>query len=59
VCQRDWPRRPLSVKLGLERKFVFETLDATGCGFFCGNKQDRRQAVAGAPVESDVSLSQR
>jgi len=34
-------------------------LDATERRFFRGNKQDRRQAVAGAPVESDVSLPQR
>jgi hypothetical protein len=36
--------------------FVFEPLDAAERGFFRGNKQDRRQAVAGAAVESDVSL---
>ena len=59
VRQRDWSRRPVSVKFGFERIFVFKPLDATERGFFRGNKQDRRQAVAGAPVESDVSLPQR
>ena len=48
--KRDGSRRPVGVKFGLERIFVFESLDATGRGFFCGNKQDRRQAVARAPV---------
>src|ERR1700682_2080165 len=57
--QRDWSRRPVSVKFGFERIFVFKPLDATERGFLRGNKQDRRQAVAGAPVESDVSLPQR
>src|SRR5882762_5486875 len=59
VRQRDWSRRPVSIKFGFERIFVFEPLDATERGFFRGNKQDRRQAVAGASVESDVSLPQR
>jgi hypothetical protein len=59
VRQRHWSRRPLSVKFGFERIFVFEPLDATERGFFRGNKQDRRQAVAGAPVDSDVSLIER
>jgi hypothetical protein len=59
VRQRDWSRRPVGVKFGFERIFVFEPLDATGRRFFCGNNQDRRQAVAGAAVESDVSLPQR
>jgi hypothetical protein len=59
VCQRDWSRRPLSVKFALERIFVFKPLDATERRFLRGNKQDRRQAVAGAAVETDVSLSQR
>ena len=59
VRQRDRSRRPVGVKFGLERIFVFKPLDATERGFFRGNKQDRRQAVAGAPVESDVSLPQR
>ena len=58
VCQRDWPRRPVSVKFSFERIFVFKPLDATKRRFFGGNKQDRRQAVAGAPVEGDVSLPQ-
>jgi hypothetical protein len=56
--QRNGSRRPVSVKFGLERKFVFKPPDATERGFFRGNQQDRRQAVAGAPVESDVSLPQ-
>jgi hypothetical protein len=38
---------------------MLKLLDATERRFLCGNKQDRRQAVAGAPVESDVSISQR
>ena len=59
VRQRDRSRRPVSIKFGLERIFVLEPLDATERGVFRGNKQDRRQAVAGAPVESDVSLPQR
>ena len=57
--QRDRSRRPVGVKFGFERIFVFEPLDATERRFFGGNKQDRRQAVARAPVESDVSLPQR
>jgi hypothetical protein len=56
--QRDWSRRPVSVKFGFERKFVFKPLDATERRFFRGNKQDRRQAAAGAPVESGISLPQ-
>src|SRR6202043_3155538 len=59
VRKRDRSRRPLGVKFGLERIFVFKSLDATGRGFFCSNKQDRRQAVARAPVEGDASLPQR
>jgi hypothetical protein len=59
VRQRDWSRRPINVKFGLERMFVFEPLDATERGFFHGNKQDRHQAVAGATVESDVALAQQ
>src|SRR5260370_30801892 len=59
VRQRNWSRRPVSVKFGFERIFVFKPLDATERGFFRGNEQDRRQAVAGAPVESGVSLPQR
>ena len=56
---RDWSRRPVSVKFGFERLFVFEARNATARAFFRGNKQDRRYAVAGAPVEGDVSLPQR
>src|SRR6202051_4386368 len=59
VRQRDRSRRPVSVKFGLERIFVLKPLDATQRRFFRGNKQDRGQAVAGAPVERDVSLPQR
>jgi hypothetical protein len=58
VRQRDWSRRPVRVKFSFERIFVFKPLDATKRRFFGGNKQDRRQAVAGAPVEGDVSLPQ-
>src|SRR5882762_10770099 len=57
VRQRDWSRRPVSVEFGFKRIFVFKPLDGTERGFFRGNKQDRRQAIAGAPVES--SLPQR
>ncbi len=57
--QREGSRRPVSVKFGLERIFVFKPLDGTERGCFGGNEQDRRQPVAGAPVESDVSLPQR
>jgi hypothetical protein len=59
MCQRDRSRRPVRIKFALERVFVFEPLDATGRGFFCGNKQDRRQAGAGPAVERDVSLPER
>ncbi len=59
VRQRDRSRRPVSVKFGSERIFVFKPLNATERSFFRGNKQDRRQAVAGAPVEREVSLPQR
>jgi hypothetical protein len=59
ACQCDRSRRPVSVKFSLERIFGFKPLDAIERSFFRGSKQDRRQAVAGAPVESDVSLSQR
>ncbi len=59
VRQRDWSRRPVSVKFGLERILVFKPLDATQRSFFRRNKQDRRQAIAGAAVESDVALPQR
>jgi hypothetical protein len=44
---------------------VFQSLDATGRGLFCGNKPDRRQAVARArryramsPSRSDEYLAQ-
>src|ERR1700737_2274029 len=57
--QRDRSRRPVSVKFGFQRMFVFKPLNATERGFFRGNKQDRRQAVAGASVESNVALPQR
>jgi hypothetical protein len=57
--QCDWSRRPVSVKFGSERIFVFKPLDATQRGFFRGNKQDPGQAVAGAPIESNVSFPQR
>jgi hypothetical protein len=50
VRKRDGSRRPVGVKFGLERIFVFKSLDVTRRAFFCGNKQDRRQAVARAPV---------
>src|ERR1700694_1152168 len=59
VRQRDWSRRPVSVKFGFERIFVFKPLDGAERRFVRGNKQDRRQAVDGAPVESDCSLPQR
>src|ERR1700722_8108230 len=59
VRQHDGPRRAVSVKFGLERIFVLKPLDATERRFVRGNQQDRRQAAAGAPVESDVSLPQR
>src|SRR6202040_2210774 len=59
VGKCDRSRRPVNVKFGLERIFVFKPLDATERGFFRGNKQDRGQAVAGAPVERDGALSQR
>src|SRR6267154_2591055 len=59
VRQRDWTRRPVSVKFGFERIFVFKPLDASERSFFRGNKQNRRQAIAGAPVESKVSHPQR
>ncbi len=57
--QRDGSRRPVSIKFALERIFMFKSLDASERGFFRGSKQDRRQAVAGAPVESEISLRQR
>jgi hypothetical protein len=38
VRQRERSRRPVTV----ERKFVFEPLDATERGLFRGNQQDRR-----------------
>src|SRR6266404_4253010 len=59
MCQLDRSRRPVGVKFSLERIFVFKPLDATERGFLCGNKQDWRQAVAGATVERDVSLPER
>src|SRR3984957_9323430 len=57
--QRDRSGRPVGVKFTFEPIFVFKPLDATERAFFRGSKQDRRQAVAGAPVESYVSLPQR
>ena len=38
---------------------VLKPFDATGRRFFRGNEQDRRQAGAGAPAESEVSFPQR
>jgi hypothetical protein len=57
--QRDRPRRPVGVKFGLERIFVFKPLDTTERRFVSRNQQDRRQPDAGAPDERDVSLPQR
>ena len=59
VRQRDGLGRPVGVKLGLERVFVLEPFDRAQRRFFRGNNQDRRQATAGAPVESAISLAQR
>ena len=59
VCQRDRSRRPVSLEFGFERMFVLKPFDAIERGFFRGNEQDRRQTVAGAPVESDVSFPQQ
>src|ERR1700721_3700933 len=59
VRQRGWSGRPVSIKFRFERIFVLEPLDRTERRFVRGNKQDRRQAAAGAPVERDVSLPQR
>src|ERR1700686_4179458 len=59
VRQRDRSRRPVRIKFAFERIFVLKPLDASGRRSFRGDKQDRRQAIAGTPVESDVSLPQR
>src|ERR1700688_1198311 len=59
ACKPDRSRRPVSVKFGFERIFVFKPLYTTERRFLRGNQQDRRQAVAGAAVESDISLPQR
>ena len=56
--KRDGSRRPVSVKFGLERIFVFKPGDRGERRFFRGNKQDWCQAAAGAPVESNVALPQ-
>src|ERR1700676_3093689 len=58
VRKCDGSRRPVGVKFGLERIFVFKPLDATGRPFIRGNKQNWRQAAAGAAVESNVALPQ-
>src|SRR6267142_6015940 len=50
---------PRQYQFGFERIFMLKPLDATERRFFRGNKQDRRQAVAEAAVESNVSLPQR
>jgi hypothetical protein len=57
--QRNRPNCPVGVKFGFKRIFVFKPLDATERLFLRGNQQDRRQAGAGAPVESDLSPPQR
>ena len=49
--QRDWPRRPGSIKFDFERILMLEPFERTGRGVFCDDKQDWRQAIAGAPVE--------
>jgi hypothetical protein len=59
ATQRDWPRRPGSIKFSLERKFMFEPLDAPERRVFRSDKQNRRQPVAGAPVEDELPLPQR
>src|SRR6267154_682084 len=59
VRQRDGPRRPVRVKFGFKSIFVFKPLDGAERRSVRGNKQDRRQAVAGAPVERDMSLPKR
>jgi len=56
VRQRDWPAPPSQRQVrALSAYSCSSRLNATERAFFRGNKQDRRQAVAGAPVESDVS----
>ena len=59
VRQRDRSRRPVGVKFGLERIFAFKSFDATGQAFIRGNKQDWRQAAAGAAVDGNVAIAQR
>src|ERR1700682_5272683 len=59
VRKCDGSRRPVGVKFGLERIFVFKPLDATGRPFIRGNKQNWRQAAAGAAADGNVSLAQR
>src|SRR5258707_12156855 len=58
VRQRDWSRRPVSVKFGLERIFVFKPLDTTERRFVSRNNQDRRHAASGAAVEAEIALPQ-
>src|SRR6202790_758173 len=59
VRQRERSRCPVSVKFGFERIFVFKPFDGTERGFWRGNEQDRRLAVAGTSEEGAVSVSQR
>jgi hypothetical protein len=50
------PCPPGNIPFGLQRIFVFETLEARERGIFRDDQQDGRQAIAGTPVHGEVSL---
>src|SRR5258708_1035332 len=57
--QRDGARRPGSIQFASELILVFESLEAHERVIFCGDKQGRRHAVAGASVEREGARPQR
>ena len=55
----DWLRRPGGIKVGPERVFVFESLEARERGILRRDQQDRRQSLAATPIQRQVAVAQR
>jgi hypothetical protein len=55
----DWVRGPGSIKVGPERVFMFESIEARKRGIFRRDQQDRRQSLAGTSIQRQLAGSQR
>src|SRR3984957_19404108 len=53
----DWARRPGGIKVGPERVFMFESIEARERGIFRRDQQDRRQSMAGTPIQRQLAGS--